>query len=219
LLVLTSFNASVQLQLPKWVQARALSVYMLVFQGGMALGSLVWGAMGEAIDLPTALVAAAGWLLVSMFLGIPFPIRSTEELNLTPADHWAEPDVHIPVDYDDGPVVVMIEYEIEAINRPAFLAAIQPLQRLRLRDGASRIGIFTDVALPERQVEFFTVSSWGEHLRQHARFTQSDQLLEARVRAYHVGLVPPKVTHFVATQVDELPISKVVKFESLVDHP
>lgn len=219
LLVLTSFNASVQLQLPKWVQARALSVYMLVFQGGMALGSLVWGAMGEAIDLPTALVAAAGWLLVSMFLGIPFPIRSTEELNLTPADHWAEPDVHIPVDYDDGPVVVMIEYEIEAIHRPAFLAAIQPLQRLRLRDGASRIGIFTDVALPERQVEFFTVSSWGEHLRQHARFTQSDQLLEARVRAYHVGTTPPRVTHFVATQVDELLTGKVVKFENLVDHP
>ena len=88
LLVLTSFNASVQLQLPKWVQARALSVYMLVFQGGMALGSLVWGALGEAFGLPTALVVAAGWLLVSMLLGIPFPIRSTEELNLTPADNW-----------------------------------------------------------------------------------------------------------------------------------
>ena len=219
LLVLTSFNASVQLQLPKWVQARALSVYMLVFQGGMALGSMIWGALGEAFGLPTALITAAGWLLISMLLGIPFPIKSTEELNLTPADKWADPEVRIPVDYDDGPVVVMIEYYIEAVNQPAFLAAIQPLQRLRLRDGASKIGIFTDVAVPERQVEFFTVSSWGEHLRQHARFTQTDQALERRVRAYHVGTEPPRVTHFVASQVDALPTREMVKFENLVDHP
>ena len=219
LLVLTSFNASVQLQLPKWVQARALSVYMLVFQGGMALGSLVWGTLGEAFGLPTALIVAAGWLLVSMFLGIPFPIQSTEELNLSPAANWAEPDVHIPVDYDDGPVVVMIEYDIDAADRPAFFAAIQPLQRLRLRDGASQIGIFTDVALADRQVEFFTVPSWGEHLRQHARFTRSDQALEGRVRAFHRGPDSPKVTHFVATEVDEIPTREMVNFDNLVDHP
>lgn len=219
LLVLTSFNASVQLQLPKWVQARALSVYMLVFQGGMALGSMVWGTLGEAFGLPTALLVAAGWLLVSMLLGIPFPIKSTEELNLTPADNWVDPEVRIPVDYDDGPVVVMIEYYIEAVNQPAFLASIQPLQRLRLRDGASQIGIFTDVAVPERQVEFFTVTSWGEHLRQHARFTQSDQALERRVQAHHVGPEPPRVTHFVASQEDALPTREVVQFENLVDHP
>ena len=113
----------------------------------------------------------------------------------------------------------MIDYYIEAVNQLAFFAAIQPLQRLRLRDGASQIGIFTDVAIPERQVEFFTVPSWGEHLRQHARFTQSDQVLEGRVRAYHVGPEPPRVTHFVATQVDAMPTREVVNFENLVDHP
>ncbi|GAB2526590.1 MFS transporter [Spirosoma aerophilum] len=219
LLVLTSFNASVQLQLPKWVQARALSVYMLVFQGGMALGSLVWGAIGDEFGLPVALFGAAGWLLISMLLGIPFPIRPTESLNLSPAGGWGDPDVHTPVQFKNGPVVVMIEYHIEPADRAAFYAAIKPLQQLRLRDGASRIGIFTDVALPERQVEFFTVPTWGEHLRQHARFTLSDQVLEARVRQFHTGPERPKITHFVSSVVDESPMSEVTNFDNLVEQP
>jgi hypothetical protein len=33
LLIMTSFNTTLQLNLPKWVQARVLSIYMLVFQG------------------------------------------------------------------------------------------------------------------------------------------------------------------------------------------
>ena len=94
LLVLTSFNASVQLQLPKWVQARALSIYMLVFQGGMALGSLLWGTLGQHFGLSTALWVAAAWLLISMLLGIPFPIRLAETLNLAPAGGWDDPEIH-----------------------------------------------------------------------------------------------------------------------------
>ena len=40
---LSTLNASMQLSLPAWVRARGLSVYQLVFMGGQAVGSLVWG--------------------------------------------------------------------------------------------------------------------------------------------------------------------------------
>ncbi|QJW90548.1 MFS transporter [Spirosoma taeanense] len=203
LLTLTSFNVSVQLNLPKWVQARVLSIYLLVFQGGMAFGSLIWGSVASRFGLETALGAAAGWLLLSTLLAIPFPINQGEQLNLAPANTWTDPDNLARVDPEEGPVVVMIEYRINPATLPAFLKAVEDLKRVRLRDGALRVGVFTDIAQPERQVEFFTVASWGEHLRQHQRFTQDDVAVERMVRQFHVGPNPPLVTHFVA-QTDKL---------------
>lgn len=207
LLTLTSFNVSVQLNLPKWVQARVLSIYLLVFQGGMAFGSLVWGGVAGQYGLETALLAAAGWLLLSTLLAIPFPLKQAEALNLAPAGTWANPENQARVEADEGPVVVMIEYRIDPVALPAFLRAIEELKRVRMRDGSLRVGVFTDIAQPDRQVEFFMVASWGEHLRQHQRFTQDDVTIERMVQQFHLGPNSPIVTHFVAQtdKLDEMP--------------
>jgi MFS family permease len=218
LMVMTSFNTTVQLNLPRWVQARVLSIYMLVFQGGMTLGSIVWGSLADRTSLGLALTVAAGWLLASVLLAIPFPIRSAEGLNLAPAGHWPEPDVRTDIDPDDGPVVVMIAYQVAAADLPAFRQAVGALVRLRLRDGALRAGIFTDVANPAKITEFFTVATWGEHLRQHHRFTKEDQLVEARVLQFHAGPAPPGVTHFIGFPMSSnVPLAP--PFENLEGQP
>ncbi|WP_128548214.1 MFS transporter [Larkinella soli] len=205
LVCLTTFNSSMQLQLPRWVQARVLSIYMLVFQGGMALGSAVWGTLADRVGLETTLLFAAGWMAVNLLLAIPFRIRSTEGLNLAPANNWPEPPIADRIDPEDGPVVIMIEYRVEEEMIPAFLGAMEQLKRLRLRDGASQAGVFSDTTDPERQVEFFTVNSWGEHLRQHARFTEEDRKVEAQVLQFHTGNQRPAVTHFVARRDPVMP--------------
>lgn len=207
LLTLTSFNVTIQLNLPKWVQARVLSIYLLIFQGGTAVGSLVWGGIASAFGLETALVGAGVVLILSALLAIPFPIQQATALNVTPAGTWGEPDNQAQVSPDEGPVVIMIEYQIDPATLPAFLNAVEALKRVRLRDGALRVGVFTDIARPERQVEFFMVSSWGEHLRQHQRFTQDDIAVERMVAQFHTGPNPPVVTHFVARTdtFDQLP--------------
>ena len=43
LAILTSFNVATQTAVPRWVRARALAVYLLVFQGGLAAGGALWG--------------------------------------------------------------------------------------------------------------------------------------------------------------------------------
>ena len=48
---------------------------------------------------------------------------------------------------------------------------------------------------PERFVEYFISESWIEHMRMHGRGVLSDQELEARARAFHIGSSPPAVTH------------------------
>jgi MFS family permease len=57
--VLTSLNVSAQTHAPAWVRARALSMYLLVLQGGMAAGSALWGAVAERWGLSAAFFAAA----------------------------------------------------------------------------------------------------------------------------------------------------------------
>jgi MFS family permease len=198
LMVMTSFSTTVQLSVPKWVQARVISVYMLVFQAGLSVGSLVWGELADHTTLSIALLAAAGWMLASALLAIPFPMLPAEGLNLAPAGHWPDPDTAGHIDPDDGPVVVMIEYQVEPANWPAFKEAAERLKRLRLRDGALRAGVFSDIANPTLITEFFYVATWGEHQRQHHRFTKEDLAVEAQVRQFHRGPSAPRVTHFLA---------------------
>jgi len=198
LMVMTSFSTTVQLNVPKWVQARVISIYMLVFQAGLSLGSIAWGELADRSTLELAFLVAAGWMLASTLLALPFPMRAAENLNLAPAGHWPAPHVETSIDPDDGPVIVMIEYRVAPASFPAFHEAAQQLTRLRLRDGALRAGVYADVAQPTRITEFYYVATWGEHLRQHHRFTQEDLAVEARVRALHTGAEPPRVTHMLA---------------------
>jgi len=202
LIVMTSFNTTVQLHVPKWVQARVVSIYMLVFQAGMSLGSVAWGELSDHLSLQTALLIAAGWMLASLLLALPFPIHQPEGLDLAPADSRTDPTIATPageiIDPEDGPVVVMITYSVALADQPAFRDAARQLTRLRLRDGALRAGVFTDVAEPTRLTEFFYVATWAEHLRQHRRFTRDDQAVEAQVRQLHRGPEPPQVSHFLA---------------------
>ena len=198
LMVMTSFSTTVQLSVPKWVQARVISVYMLVFQAGLSVGSLVWGEMADHLSLEISLLAAAGWMLVSALLALPFPMYSAEGLNLDPAEHWPDPVLSGVIDPDDGPVMVTIEYRVEPADWPAFQIAAEQLKRLRLRDGALRAGVFADISDPMRITEFFYVATWGEHQRQHHRFTREDQAVEAQVRQLHSGPDEPRVTHLLS---------------------
>ena len=58
--------------------------------------------------------------------------------------------------------------------------------------------MFSDVTNPTVITEFFYVATWGEHQRQHHRFTHEDQLVEVQVRQFHTGPGEPRITHFLA---------------------
>jgi predicted MFS family arabinose efflux permease len=63
----TSF-AVMQADLPQWVRARCVALYMLVLQGGLALGSLLWGLAAEIIDVRSALSLAAASMAAGTLL-------------------------------------------------------------------------------------------------------------------------------------------------------
>src|SRR5215471_1663120 len=51
-------SALVQGLAPDWARARVLAVFILIFQGGLAAGSALWGALATRTGLTTAFIAA-----------------------------------------------------------------------------------------------------------------------------------------------------------------
>jgi len=102
------------------------------------------------------------------------------------------------IDPDVGPVMVSVEYEIDPPKAEEFRLAMNAVRTIRYRDGAVFWGLFSDVARPERHVEYFLVESWSEHLRQHGRITAEDGPAFQRARSFHVRYGPPVVSHQIA---------------------
>jgi hypothetical protein len=120
------------------------------------------------------------------------------EEDLTPQRIWAEPVPAIPVGPNQGPVMVTIEYLIDAEDAAAFAEVMRDVRRNRLQRGALSWGLFRDSSDPRRYIEYFVDESWVEHLRRFDRVTASDVLLRERRFALHRGEGPPEVRRYVA---------------------
>lgn len=197
LALISSFNLAAQSTFPTWVRGRALSIYMLVFFGGMAVGSIVWGTIAARRGIPMALTYASAGMVIGLAGVFRFRLIAGEGLNLEPS-HWAAPIFADEPDPERGPVLVNIEYRIDAARSRDFEKAMRPVCRIRRRDGANFWGLFSDLADPGRYIEFFLIESLAEHLRQHERATMADREIEDQPRAFHIGDQPPAVSHFVA---------------------
>lgn len=194
---LTTLGGAAQAILPNWVRGRALAIYLMVFNGAMALGSIVCGLVAQALGVQATLLIAAGGLCVSGIAlhRIKLPAG---DVDLIPSNHWPEPMVTTPIEHDRGPVLILIDYRIQARNRAAFMRAVQALSGERLRDGAYSWGVTEDVADPEQITEWFMVESWAEHLRQHQRVMRIDADVQREVLQFHVGPEAPRVRHLLA---------------------
>ncbi|ABS63994.1 protein of unknown function DUF894 DitE [Parvibaculum lavamentivorans DS-1] len=198
IMVLSSLNVSAQMVLPDWVRARGLSVFITVFFGSMTLGSMIWGQTASLLGVPFTLLLAAAGSLLGAVLSWPFKLRQGDALDLSPSMHWPAPVVAGDVAHDRGPVMITVEYRIAPATAADFAAAMKDLRAARRRDGAYAWGLFEDVAMPGRYIEYFTEESWLAHLRHHERVAESDRLLQQKVRAFHLGPDDPVVTHYLA---------------------
>jgi MFS family permease len=82
--ILACFNVVAQTMCPSWMRARALSMYLLVLQGGMAVGSAIWGALASRQGVPAALM----WSALAMIAGLTTIVRhrlTQAELTMAPA--------------------------------------------------------------------------------------------------------------------------------------
>jgi len=201
MLVLNSFSVGVQTVVPRWVQARTISLYLLTIQGGMALGSVAWGTVATHWGLPLALSGAATWLVMSTLLALRFSLQTPPEaLDFTPARPRPEPVLALAEPAPaEGPIIITTTYHIRPADRPAFTLLMERLSRIRRREGAIRVGIYADLANPERLVEYFMVESWEEYEQLHGRGVSREEAdIKTLARQLHHGPDKPAVARLLA---------------------
>ena len=64
MLVTNTTNAMVQTRTPDHFRGRVMGIYVVIFQGGMPIGSLLVGAIAAVIGLPLAILIGAGMMAV-----------------------------------------------------------------------------------------------------------------------------------------------------------
>jgi MFS family permease len=196
-LALSSFNVTVQMSTPRWVVARALSLYQMAAFGGLAGGSWLWGMVAEEAGIRIALLSAAGVLIVCTLIGLVRPLADTAGHDLGPLRSWSAPETRVPVDGRTGPVVIAVEWHVNEADLPEFLGVMAERRRIRRRDGAHNWMLLRDLADPSLWVERYHAPTWHDYLRLNTRLTQDDAAVFEGLRRLHQGDWPPKVRRMV----------------------
>jgi MFS family permease len=204
---LSTFNVSVQLSAPRWVVARALSLYQMAAFGGLAAGSWLWGVLADRHGVDSALLIASTVLLLSGVIGWWQRLSQSEELDLTPLRTWQAPPTAVPVEARTGPVVVTIEYNILEQDVLEFLTAMNERRRIRRRDGARNWMLLRDLADPHVWIERYNTATWLDYIRHNNRLTHEDAVIPERLRALHRGPTGPIVRRMIERQTNVLPVA------------
>ncbi|MFF9674692.1 MFS transporter [Streptomyces eurythermus] len=194
--VLSTLNAAMQTQLPGWVRARGLAVYLLVFQGGQALAAPLWGTLAAGLGVTVPLLSAAALLVVCAVSLRRWPLREGEEDDPSPSAHWPAPPLVFEPGPATGPVLVTVSYRVAPEHGTAFTERMEHVGRARRRTGALTWGLYQDGQDPAHFIENYLVASWSEHLAQHrGRLTLADRHHEDRARLLLAPGTRPEVTH------------------------
>lgn len=196
--VANSVTISAQLALPDWVRARGMAIYQMSIMGGSAFGAFAWGRVAEWTNVPTSLACAAASLLVAIVATRHRVLEGAQEEDHTPTHPWDEPVPTKPVELDDGPVMVTLEYIVDPARCREFEAIMAETRSARMREGAVLWGLFEDIQAPGRFVEYFACDTWADYLRRFERFTAMDERLREMRLAFHLGDEPPRISRYIA---------------------
>jgi MFS family permease len=198
--VVSLLNVSVQLSSPRWVVGRALSLYQTATFGGMSVGAWIWGITADAIG-PDWALATAGWtLLFCALVGLRLPLPEFNSRDLNPLDTFNEPVLKLDLRPSSGPIMVMIDYQIDQEDITRFLALMAERRHIRMRDGARQWALLRDLEHPEIWTESYHVPTWIDYLRHNQRRTKADAQNIEQIRALHRGAEPPAVRRMIERQ-------------------
>ncbi len=174
ILTVALINVSVQMSAPRWVTARALSLYTSALTAGIGFGAWGWGEFAAHWNVAIAFVASGVAVMATALLGFFFRLANDDEVDNSQVDIGYEPEVALGLTMRSGPIVVEVEYDVDPEQARDFYGVMVRLQRARNRIGAFDWSISRDVANPAIWVERYHCPTWGDYLRMRDRYTQSE---------------------------------------------
>jgi hypothetical protein len=200
-----------QRSMPGWARGRMNATVIMVSQGAMALGGIIWGTIATMAGVNTALIVAA--VLVLATLTVTHLLRHPWSIDFTMT---ADPD-SVPVavtnivhnllyrpEPKDGPVLVTVEFQVDRSGGSKFVALMREVRLIHLRNGAYSWQLFED---PSRLNTFrieMMVPSWTQYMLQQERMTKADGDVIAQAESLHVGPNPPEVRTYLGVNKELL---------------
>jgi MFS family permease len=211
MILISSYNVSVQLSAPRWVSGRALATFQAAIAGGLAGGAILWGRIATDHGVTASLIVAALLMLLSPLLGGLLAMPEDVAAEAAPPV-GGDPVVQMALTGRSGPLAIEIEYRIRNDDARAFYHAMREVRRSRERNGAFNMTLARDITDPELWVERFHYPTWNDYLRARDRPTVDDRQLRDHAVAFHIGSEPPRVRRML-----ERPIGSVRWREDALD--
>lgn len=206
-------NVTVQTSAPRWVSARALAAYQASVAVGVAIGGWGWGILANSHGVDRSLLASAVMLFVSVLLSRWMRVPAIGRLTSIASDMLSDPDVRMPLTPRSGPIVVEIEYRVDASRARLYYAVMQRVRSSRMRNGAYGWSIARDIEDPELWIERYHCPTWHDYLRQRNRPTQAERDLHQRALEFHIGPEPVRIHRML-----ERPVGSVRWKDTTPDH-
>jgi len=200
-----------QRAMPGWARGRMNATVIMISQGAMALGGILWGTIAATAGVQTSLLVQAIAILsvlgLMSLLGHPWSIDFTMT-----ADPNAVPATVMNVGYKmlhrpqakDGPVLVTQEFELDRAGGSKFVELMREVRLVYLRNGAYSWQLFED---PSRYNTFrmeVMVPSWTQYLLQQDRMTKADSEIIQQAESLHVGPNPPEIRMYLGVNKELL---------------
>lgn len=201
--VLASLGAGTQSVAPAWVRARAVAMNQVTVQASLALGSVVWGALATWQGTRVALLASAATLLVLLAMNRRVRVRLGGDKDILHGAQMPDMGIALEPQPDDGPVLIQIEYRIDADKRDAFMRAVRAIGPVRRRNGANSWRIFRDLGEEGLFVERYIISSWAEYVRLRSRMTIADRQVQEEVARYQRDGTPVRVSRLLGIDLPD----------------
>ena len=186
-------NVTVQLSAPRWVTARALSLFSSALTGGIAAGAIIWGQVAQAWGIQITILVSALAVLVSMVAGLRRPLPETTLTGVELVEIRGEPDVALDLTLRSGPVTIEIDYSVDPAKARDFYDIMRKVRRIRQRNGGFNWSIARDIADPALWTERYECPTWGDYLRMRGRLTESDRDVQALADSFHMRGDHPRV--------------------------
>ncbi|SFG27091.1 Predicted arabinose efflux permease, MFS family [Novosphingobium sp. CF614] len=178
-------NVAVQLSAPRWVTARALSLFSSATTAGIGIGAWAWGSVAAAHDVSFAMILSGIAVASTALLGFILPIARDQEEDNSSVEIGYEPEVSLALTLRSGPVVVDVEYDVDPDRARDFYGVMMKMQGVRKRIGGFQWSIARDIENPALWTERYHCPTWGDYLRMRDRYTQADFDIQAEADSFN----------------------------------
>jgi MFS family permease len=186
-----------QRAMPGWARGRMNAAVIMMSQGAIALGGIVWGLSSQAAGVNVTLVAASVSMALTLLLATPLSINFTTSLSFDPPPISC---VMMPLVINpqprDGPVAITFEFEVERLRGREFLRLMREVRLIHRRNGAFSWRLDEDLTRSNIYRIEMMVPSWSGYLLQRERLTKAEQETINKVWRFHVGEDVPEERYY-----------------------